>query len=51
VRREGEWIPFSFGGGMRFPTLRIEKSSPGFVEANRLGTTRLSAHAINKEFG
>src|SRR5579859_845430 len=36
---------------MRFPTFRITNRSPGSVDANRLGTTRLSEHAMKSVSG
>src|SRR5437773_2256370 len=38
-------------GGMRLPMLRTTNRSPGSVEANRLGTTRLSEHPIKSTSG
>ena len=39
-------IPSAVAGGMRLPTLRIVNRSPGWVEANSSGTTRLSEQVI-----
>ena len=44
-------IPSAVAGGIRLPTLRKTKSSPGSVEANRSGTTRLSEHVTMKRIG
>ena len=39
------------GGGTRLPIFRMTKRSPGFVDANRFGTTRLSEQAIKRASG
>jgi len=38
-------------GGIKFPIFRRTNKSPGFVEAKRLGTTRLSEQAIKRASG
>ena len=47
---EFSWLSLLSGGTM-LPTLRSTNKSPGSVEANRLGTTRLSEQAMNRQSG
>src|SRR5262245_58233900 len=43
--------PSAVAGGIRLPTLRIVKRSPGWVDARRSGTTRLSEQVMNSASG
>ena len=43
--------PSAVAGGMRLPTLRMVKRSPGSVEASKSGTTRLSEQVTNSASG
>ena len=44
-------MPSAVAGGMRLPTLRMVKRSPGSVEASKSGTTRLSEQVTNRASG
>jgi hypothetical protein len=43
--------PSAVAGGIRLPTLRIVKRSPGWLDARRSGITRLSEQVMNSASG
>ena len=43
--------PSTVDGGIKLPTLRMTNRSPGSVETNRSGTTRLSEQVMNSASG